>query len=400
MMKVFIAFIFSIICSTAFAQKADNSIVIGRVDTVYSKILNEKRIILVHVPGGDKAQHYPVLYILDGESHFNSAVAITEQLSGTLPPMIVIGITNTVRDRDLTPTHINAGRNVTTGEASISGGGENFIKFIETELIPYVNAKYPATSYRVLSGHSLGGLTVINTLINHTALFNAYIAIDPSLWWDDEKWVNKIENDLPNHKFVNTGLFIAIANDLPPEIDTIALLKDTANLAPITHALMPFVQKLRKTDPQGLRWSSKFYPNEWHGVVELNAEYDALRYLFNFYHFDMNQFITKPDLNADSLITIHYERVSAILGYKMLPRESNINNLAYYFLGRSKMDNAYALFKRNIINYPNSSSAYDGLGDYYVAKGEKRNAIEAFTQSLSLKETKDARAKLNELKKQ
>src|ERR1700712_5453154 len=94
-------------CFSAYAQK-DNRIVIGTADTVYSKILNEKQVVFIHVPQGDKTQRYPVLYILDGGNHFQSAVAIEEQLSGVLPDMIVVGITNTVRERDLTPT-VSAG---------------------------------------------------------------------------------------------------------------------------------------------------------------------------------------------------------------------------------------------------------------------------------------------------
>ena len=93
-MKNIIVFVLFFCCLSAYAQK-DNRIVIGNADTVYSTVLNEKRPIWVHVPQGDKRQHYPVLYILDGEDHFQSAVAIDEQLGNVIPPMIVVGITNT-----------------------------------------------------------------------------------------------------------------------------------------------------------------------------------------------------------------------------------------------------------------------------------------------------------------
>ncbi|MDP9048102.1 MAG: esterase family protein, partial [Bacteroidota bacterium] len=139
-------------CLSAFAQKKDNRIVIGITDTIYSNILKEKRVMMVHVPDGDKNQRYPVLYILDGEDHFQSAVAMVQQISGIIPDMIVVGVTNTNRVRDLTPTHVS--------NPNESGGGESFIKFIEQELAPYVDSKYPTAPYRIFSGHSLGGLTV------------------------------------------------------------------------------------------------------------------------------------------------------------------------------------------------------------------------------------------------
>lgn len=363
---------------------------IGRVDTVYSKILNEKRAILVHVPQGDKDQRYPVLYILDGEEHFQSAVAIDEQLSGVLPDMIIVGITNTVRERDLTPTHV-------TGIKE-SGGGESFMSFIEKELIPYVDSHYPTAPYRVFSGHSLGGLTVINAFFNHTGLFNAYIAIDPSLWWDNQEWIKKQETGLLNDDFTNKSLFVAIANNIPPGLDTVSVLKSNDPMSSVTRAVIPFVHTLRDNKPKGLRWGSKFYPNERHGTVELAAEYDALRYLFDYYQFRTSQFIGHPELDEDSVTEAHYQLVSEKLGYKVLPTENNINELAYDCMGRHKMDVAYKLFKRNIDNHPQSANAYDSLGDYYAAKGDKQKAIEAYAKSLSLHETTDTRQKMEALK--
>ncbi len=378
-------------------QKPDNRIVIGTVDTVYSNILKEKRVIYVHVPKGDKDARYPVLYILDADDHFESAVAIDEQLSGVLPDMVIIGITNTNRERDLTPTHVQADRMVNAGEAATSGGGENFIAFMQQELIPYVDAHYPTTPYCTLSGHSLGGLMVLNAFFNHTALFNAYIAIDPSIWWDQGCWIVQNEKKLTQLNLNNKGLFIAVANNLPPGMDTLSVWKDTSLSTFFPRSVLGFIKTLRQTQPAGLNWSSKFYPNEWHGVVEFNAEYDALRYLFKFYRFDMGMLRRNPDLNADSLLTTHYEQMSKVLGYKVLPTEQNVNDLGYFYMGINKLNKAYDLLKRNTINYPQSGNVWDSLGDCYVAMGDKQKAIEAFKKSLSIQETADTRRKLNEL---
>ncbi|HTD98706.1 MAG TPA: alpha/beta hydrolase-fold protein [Mucilaginibacter sp.] len=391
MIKRLFTLVFVVVSMSAYAQK-DNRIVIGTVDTVYSKILNEKRTILIHVPhGGSKDQRYPVLYILDGESHFQSAVAIDEQLSGVLPDMIIVGVTNTVRERDLTPTKVSGNQ--------IAGGGENFISFIEKELMPYVESKYPTAPYRVFSGHSLGGLTVINAFINHTALFNAYIAIDPSLWWDGQKWVKQIEAKLPQLNFTGKSLFVGIANNIPPGMDTISVMKDTANSNTlVTRSVLPFVKALRNAGNKGLRWTSKFYTNERHGTVELNAEYDALRYLFNYYQFRTSQFEGHPELNMDVVLAAHFKVVSDHLGYKVLPSEDLVNELAYSCMGQHKMDDAYKLFKRNIDNHPESANAFDSMGDYYEAVGDKQKAIEAYSKSLNLHETADTRRKMEGLK--
>lgn len=388
-MKMLFSLILSSLLLSAYAQK-DNRITIGTVDTVYSKILNEKRTVLIHMPQGDKDQRYPVLYILDGVDYFQSAVAIDEQLSGVLPYMIIVGITNTVRDRDLTPTFVK-GHNV-------SGGGENFMSFIEKELIPYVDAHYPAAPYRVFSGHSLGGLTVMNAFFNHTELFNAYIAIDPSIWWDNQQWIKKQEPKLPKLDLKNKSLFVAIANNIPAGLDTNTVQNDKSGMSLVTQAVLPFVHFLRENKPQGLRWTSKFYPNERHGTVELAAEYDALHYLFDYYHFGTSQFMEHPELDEDSVMEAHFKVVSERLGYKVSPTEDLINEMGYDCMAMHKMTVAYKFFKRNVDNYPGDANAYDSLGDYYNDTGDKQKAIDAYAKSLSLHETADTRQKMEALK--
>jgi len=392
-MKRILLFLLLLEALSAHAQK-DNRIVIGTVDTIYSKVLNEKRTIRVHVPEGGKDQRYPILYILDGEDHFLSAVGITEEMSGVIPPMIVIGIDNmgfNARERDMTPT--------VDSKIAHSGGGENFISFMEKELMPYVESKYPVAPYRVYSGHSLAGLAVVNALFNHTQLFNAYIALDPSVWWDDQRWIKNQEPKLAQNGFKGKSLFVAIANNIPAGLDTVSVLNSNNPMSMLTRAVIPFVHAIRNAKPEGLRWMSKFYPAERHGTVEMVSEYDALRYLFNYYQFRTSQFVGHPELDEDSVLAAHYKMVSERMGYTVLPTENSVNELAYDCMGRHKMAQAYKLFMRNTKMYPNSTNVFDSLGDYYVAVGDKQKAIEAFTKALSIQEVPDTRSKLNDLKK-
>src|SRR6202012_3769275 len=124
-------------------------------------------------------------------------------------------------------THVKADKLVNEGTARQTGGGDNFLDFIGKELIPYIDAHYPTTTYRVISGHSLGGLAVINALFNHPQLFKGYIAIDPSIWWDGQRWIKKYEPELSQRDFGNKSLFVGIANNIPPGMDTVSILKDT-----------------------------------------------------------------------------------------------------------------------------------------------------------------------------
>src|SRR5579872_5232018 len=177
-----------ILCLEGCSHTADNSnnIVIGKIDSLYSKTLGEERKIWVHVPGDGNSpggQRYPVIYLLDGDAHFPSVMGMIQQLSEVngntaCPDMIIVGIPNTDRLRDLTPTRAATGYNRNdSNSVRNSGGGEHFTAFIEKELIPHIDSLYPTAPYRMLIGHSLGGLMVVNTLIKHPQLFNAYLAI-------------------------------------------------------------------------------------------------------------------------------------------------------------------------------------------------------------------------------
>src|SRR5579863_4883472 len=169
------------------AQPA-NKVILGDIDKIHSKILGEDRSIWVYLPNsgnGDiySKQHYPVVYLLDGDAHFYSVVGMIQQLSSVngntvCPEMIVVGIPNTDRTRDLTPTHVTADPPfMDSNFTKTSGGGEKFIEFIEKELMPHIDSAYPTEPYKILIGHSFGGLTAMNALIHHTNLFNGYIVI-------------------------------------------------------------------------------------------------------------------------------------------------------------------------------------------------------------------------------
>ena len=167
-------------------QGAPGSIVIGEQQTVASQVLNEDRRILVSKPAGydDGDSRYPVLYVLDGDTSFNYTTTLTQFLATNrlVPHMLVVAIPNTSRLRDLTPasTTPTAG-----GQLPQSGGAAEFRTFIANELMPWVEANYRTRPYRILVGHSLGGLFAVDTFVEQPELFNAYLAISPSLWWDN-----------------------------------------------------------------------------------------------------------------------------------------------------------------------------------------------------------------------
>ena len=213
---------------------------IGTVDSIYSKVLNEQRKIWVSLPsnygrGLNAAKKYPVIYLLDGDGHCQSVAALLKQFSTNVnsvsPEMIIVGISNTNRTRDLSPTHFTLGPDGKTmpGMGSL-GGGEKFTEFIEHELIPNIDSLYPAASYRMLIGHSLGGLLVMNTFVNHRDLFNAFVAIDPSMWWDNERLLKQTSATLNEQNFEGKSLFLAVANTMEGGLDTSTVKSNTTSI--------------------------------------------------------------------------------------------------------------------------------------------------------------------------
>ena len=393
-MKTLLSFILFFVFTISNGQNSDK-ITIGSVETIYSKVLKEERKIWVYNPVSNaKTDRYPVLYLLDAEDHFYSTVGMIKQMNGRWPNMIVVGITNTIRDRDLKPTTTNAKGLIDEN----SGGGKNFMNFIEQELIPFIDLKYPTAPYRVFSGHSLGGLTVINTFLNNTSLFNAYIAIDPSLWWNHQKLVIQAKRDFATKRFDKVSLFIGRANNLPPKMDTLSALKDSTEYTMLYRAVTKFIWDLKYAGNIGLRWSTKFYPDEGHGTVELNGEYDALKFLFNYYKFRTSIFELNTNMNIDSALVSHFKNISQRFGYTVLPSQSLVNNLGYTCMGLKKWSKAESFFKLNIENYPQDANGFDSMGDYYQATGDTKKAIENYAKALTLGNDADTRRKLDSLK--
>lgn len=390
-MKLIVTSIFASVLFTVAAQSQE-SISIGTVMSVKSAVLNETRKIWIYEPSSDHSgerDRYPVLYLLDAEEHFHSTVGMVKQMSGRWPAMIVVGIPNTQRDRDLKP--------LIRTKNGIEDTTQPFLDFIAHELAPQIDSIYPTAPYRILSGHSLGGLTVVNALVNYTEKFQAYVAIDPSLWWHDQRLVVDAREKLTSKKFDNTSLFIGRARNMPPTIDTLSALKDKSEYTMLFRAVTQFRDDLQKSG-KGLRWTSKFYPEETHGTVQLNAQYDALKFLFSYYAFRTSAFQINPSMNIDSALVAHFKNVSRHLGYAVRPSKGLVNNLGYTCMGMKKWDKAETFFNMNITNYPADANGYDSLGDFYQARGNKLLAIENYAKALTLGSDPDTRRKLDLLR--
>lgn len=347
MRKLLLTVSFLILTVNLFAETNDSKpFVIGETITLKSDILNEDRQIMISKPAGydQSSAKYPVMYLLDGNTHFHHTTGIIQFLSsvGNMPQMIVVAIPNTQRTRDLTPATSD-----TSSRLQNAGGADNFLKFIRRELMPHVESNYRTQPYKLLVGHSFGGLFAINTLLTHPESFDAYVAISPSLWWDTQRLVDDAKPFFQSNSGLNKFLFVTLGNE-------------GGNMLPAAQA---FVQVLERNAPSGLDWQYDHMENETHGSIPHRTTYNALEKLYMDWRLPLE--IARTAILAD--FDTHFEGLSRKFGYEIITPELTVNRLGYRYLGTKEMEEAIAVFKRNVAVYPESTNVYDSLGDAYDA---------------------------------
>ena len=389
-----------------------NQIVIGQIESIHSEILDESREFWIHIPESAKDSStyktkYPVLYLLDGPSNFNSVTGIIEHLSNNMvvPEMIIVGIANTNRSLDMTPTKVDVDFMSGDSIQYASGGGNKFLDFIEKELVPHVEKTYPATTYKTFVGHSFGGLSVINALINRKELFNNYVAIDPSLWWDNRAFLNVADTILTKNKFNKRALYVGVANTMESGMDIKKVQNDSVPDTYFTihiKSLLQFVNSLDRKKDNGLLFKWKYYENDDHGSVPFIAEYDAFRFLFSWYKLnEVNDFYSENStLNPKDVLNLingHYSNISDKFGYEVIPPENFINSIGNGFMYNDMPKKAYALLNLNIENYPKSANVFESMGDYYLFQSDTLNAIKEFKKGLGIGKNPALKEKLEKL---
>jgi predicted alpha/beta superfamily hydrolase len=239
---------------------------IGETFTLASKTLGETRRVNVYLPapyGESPDARFPVLYMPDGgiaEDFLHVAGLVQVSVgNGTMRPFVLVGIENTQRRRDLTgPTDNTEDRKI----APQVGGSAAFRRFVRTELMPAVTARYRTTGETAIIGESLAGLFVVETLFAEPDLFDTYIAFDPSLWWNDGALVKSAPRRL------------AALGDRPKALYLASSSEDRGDLTQRLAAI------LKTSAPPKLKWFYQPMPGETHATIYHPAALAALRRLF------------------------------------------------------------------------------------------------------------------------
>ena len=380
------------------------------IDTLYSEALEEYREYWIKLPEGfnpKSPEQYPVVYLIDGFSLRQNLECIYDNYWGHyLPKMILIGISNkSNRKRDLTTSEIKTRRGSQFyGE---SGGAENFTQFIEKELIPFIDQKYPTTTFRTLIGHSYGGLFTINMLINHKHLFNNYIAIDPSMDWDNQKLLKQAKEKLLTESFQDKSLYVSLAAEQlhmwDEEINMENILADSSEFTLFARSIIEFSRFTESQKKNGLNFSWKVYHEDLHGTVPLPTIRDGLVFLFKWYQFKSPQKYNNPETPIEELIELlkkQEEIYSKHFGYPYPPMiEEMLTGYGYMNMQMGQNEKAIMFFKMNIDHYPDSPSGYIAMADYYEANNDYASALEFVTKAFELSGEHDYQERIKELKK-
>ena len=340
------------------AQEESGQIVIGKTVMLKSRILNEERDLLIYLPHGYKEskQRYPVLYLLDGTAHFHHASGIVQYLStrGIIPPMIVVGLVNTVRSRDLCPVKLEKHPN--------TGGSDRFLKFIADELIPFIEGEYRTHPHRTLVGHSFGGTFALYTLVQNPDLFDFFIAISPAVFLYNKLLIEDADTILAGRSTLNKYLYITVGDE--PDF---------------RRGIQDFVKILGDKAPNDLRWKFEDLGKEDHMLTPHLSIYNGLETVFSDWRLPDN--VLEKGVKE---IKEFYERLSRKYGFEIHARMQTLNVLGFSLMEEKKYKDAIEVYNYCVSIYPDFWMAYHNLGYCYQQTGDRELAIKCYEKTLQL----------------
>jgi len=250
---------------------------LGVIDELQSKELGEKRILNIYLPEGyheNDTTKYPVIYLLDGsaDEDFIHIAGLVQYFNfpwiNTLPKSIVVGIANVDRRRDFTSPSTHE---IITKKYPSAGGSQRFMSFIEKELQPYIDKKYKTNTTKTIIGQSLGGLVATEILFTKPQLFDKYIIISPSIWWNDGDLLKQNPKILQATFTKFLDIYIGVGKEgLAPIFDNHIMEEDAKLLA----------DKIKQTQSKNIKVHFDFLPAENHATVTHPAVFNAFRYLY------------------------------------------------------------------------------------------------------------------------
>jgi predicted alpha/beta superfamily hydrolase len=345
--------------------------------TLQSRFLDDAREIRIALPRDyDRSDdRYPVLYVLDADWHLLPAVAAVRMLAETsyiqshrIPDLIVVGIARGDRNRDCTPTRCESQHGMSF---PTSGGADTFHRFLEEELIPAVDSRFRTHPHRILAGWSLGGLFAMHALLEWPDIFNGYIAISPSLWWDGRLLVDRAEELARSGAVRDRDLVLTIGTS------------EEGGLC--FEAVQDLVQRWREVPLPGLRMSFLEIPGEDHNHGPYKAYFDGLRTIFADWFFPEAAF----EGGLETLES-HYAALSGRYGHPVGIPDHLFVALARSYLAEERFTEALDVVEAECAQNPGSAMSRFHLGEIRRQAHDPAGARDAYRRAMELELGQDA----------
>jgi uncharacterized protein len=345
-----VSLLFSVISvKQSFAQNEGDAITIGKYQKIHSTIMNEDRTLLIHLPRSyAKTKYsYPVFYLLYGNhttTYFAEAVSILDGLgtNGRIPEMILVGITNTDRYRDLLPLKPDG----------TPTGIDNFVRFFGEELFPFIDKNYRAKNYKVIIGPQAGANFGFHVLFTKPDLFDAFILNNPFRWTGGRDLMfQQAQSLFEKNKSLKKFLFITY--------------EDSDELAREGIKYIEQFQKLvDKTNPNQFQLGLNFIEGNDEFISPLGLR-KGIKTLFQNYPFPEN-----VKVNTLNDILTHYKKLSDEYGFEVDVPDLVLSQQSDKLSQVQKINQALEIWQYMLEKYPNSGNALWRLANYHQNEGD------------------------------
>jgi len=357
-----------------FGQQASQPIVAGETVAIESRVLNETRPLFVATPPSYDVNNdrYGVLYVLDGDWQFQHTVASAQFLGGfanqLIPPLVIVGIGNTDRMRDMTPA--------AEGQENplvVQGGAEQFLEFIVEELKPWVSEHYRTSDYSVLIGHSLGGLFAAHTMVTRPEAFDGFLVVDPSLNWNAQALLQQSDRFSAGDDDLNVSLYLAVSSD-----------EDS-----VLEGVHRFVGGLVAGMPAGFRSTIAELVAESHDSIPLPATYQGLQWIFSAWNVgDEAEALFSDSPGEEILDSIDdiYRHSGEQFGIARITPYLMFESLLAYLAENDRLEEAAELTLRHSDRYPLPlvPNVIAGIAQMFVEGGDEAAAAEYLSSVLDI----------------
>jgi predicted alpha/beta superfamily hydrolase len=320
---------------------------LGQRITIQSNVLSQERELQVLLPESYYANPkatYPVIYLIDGDYNFHGVSGMLDLLAGkggVIPDVILVGIADkgtTLYRQYMTPSVYDSKAKLSEGKSA------DFIRYITEEVQPYIVKNYRSADHSTLMGHSMGGLFVLDMLLEKPSAFNNYVAVSPSVWLAEQGIVAKAKEKIGKVQHKPVSLFLSLGDET-------------------RMGQYDLINVLDLAQPSNIDWQFTHYPDESHNSVGIISLRDSLKVLFKDWYIAENKL---SKLKTPESIVAHYQKVMSEFSFSQSMPSTSVQELFRRYYRNKKADQLPDFIAQTIEKLPESKQALIAMYAYYA----------------------------------